>query len=253
MYITGPKCECMKIIVVLGTGLGTVWENDTILKQSKFCVKVATGAGHQWHRPIILATQEAESRRIQVRSQPRQTVCETLSQKKKNPSQKKGAGGIVQGEGPEFKLQYHQKKKKKEKKKWLLGTQQLIHLFYGNFRKEEWLQHHKGQENWRQDSRAPDTQYGQYIFKCSLCYRSSRSECPAATHGMWECNTQGLRLDAHTKDWRLSNSSWVPTSWLGHIWLSFKKVISPLWWGFALCFCVLTWLLKTKLLKPHSN
>jgi hypothetical protein len=36
--------------------------------------------------PVILATQEAEIRRIMVRSQPRQTVCQTLSQK--NPSQK---------------------------------------------------------------------------------------------------------------------------------------------------------------------
>jgi hypothetical protein len=36
--------------------------------------------------------------------------------KKKNPSQKKGAGGIVQGEGPEFKLKYHQKKKKRKEK-----------------------------------------------------------------------------------------------------------------------------------------
>jgi hypothetical protein len=38
--------------------------------------------------PVILATQEAEIRRIMVQSQLRQTVCETLS--RKNPSQKKG-------------------------------------------------------------------------------------------------------------------------------------------------------------------
>jgi hypothetical protein len=31
--------------------------------------------------PAILATQEAETRRISVRSQPEQTVCKTLSQK----------------------------------------------------------------------------------------------------------------------------------------------------------------------------
>jgi hypothetical protein len=36
--------------------------------------------------PVILATQEAEIRRIMVQSQPGQTVCETLPQK--NPSQK---------------------------------------------------------------------------------------------------------------------------------------------------------------------
>jgi hypothetical protein len=31
----------------------------------------------------------------------------------KNPSQKR-AGGVAQGEGPEFKPQYHKKKKKKK-------------------------------------------------------------------------------------------------------------------------------------------
>jgi hypothetical protein len=39
-------------------------------------------AGRQWLTPVILATQEAEFRRIAVWSQPRQIV-ETLSQKKK--------------------------------------------------------------------------------------------------------------------------------------------------------------------------
>jgi hypothetical protein len=39
------------------------------------------GAGHQWLPPIILATQEAEIRRIMVQSQPRQIVCETLYKK----------------------------------------------------------------------------------------------------------------------------------------------------------------------------
>jgi hypothetical protein len=46
-----------------------------------------------------------------VRSQPRQIVLETLSQK--NSSQKKEkTGGVVQGVGPEFKLRYCKKKKK---------------------------------------------------------------------------------------------------------------------------------------------
>jgi hypothetical protein len=36
---------------------------------------------------------------------------ETLSHK--NPSQKERVGGVAQGEGPEFKPQYHRKKKKK--------------------------------------------------------------------------------------------------------------------------------------------
>jgi hypothetical protein len=39
------------------------------------------GVRHQWLTPIILATQEAEIRRIIVQSQPGQVVCETLSQK----------------------------------------------------------------------------------------------------------------------------------------------------------------------------
>jgi hypothetical protein len=46
--------------------------------------------------PVILATQKAEIKRIQVRSQPGQIVREILSQKK-NPSQKR-----AQGVGPEF-------------------------------------------------------------------------------------------------------------------------------------------------------
>jgi hypothetical protein len=58
--------------------------------------------------PVILATQEAEVRRIAVWSQPRQIVYETLSWK--NPSWKR-AGRVTQGIGPEFKPQYHKKKK----------------------------------------------------------------------------------------------------------------------------------------------
>jgi hypothetical protein len=38
-------------------------------------------AGHRWPTPVILATQEAEIRRITVHSQPRQIVLKTLSQK----------------------------------------------------------------------------------------------------------------------------------------------------------------------------
>jgi hypothetical protein len=61
---------------------------------------------------VIPATQEAEIRRIEIQSQPRQIVCETLSQK--NPS-KNRASGVAQGEVPEFKPQYLKKKKKKSK------------------------------------------------------------------------------------------------------------------------------------------
>jgi hypothetical protein len=49
---------------------------------------------------VILATQEAEIRRIAVQSQPGQRVLETLS--RKNPSQKR-ADGMAQGVGLEFK------------------------------------------------------------------------------------------------------------------------------------------------------
>jgi hypothetical protein len=43
---------------------------------------------NQWLTPAILATQEAEIRRITVQSQLGQTVHKTIS--RKNPSQKKG-------------------------------------------------------------------------------------------------------------------------------------------------------------------
>jgi hypothetical protein len=53
--------------------------------------------------PVILATEEAEIRRIEVWSQSGQIVHETLSWKK--PS-KKRVGRVAQGIGPEFKSQY---------------------------------------------------------------------------------------------------------------------------------------------------
>jgi hypothetical protein len=49
--------------------------------------------------PIILATQEAEIRKIEFRSQPGQIVHETLSQKTLH---KNRAGRVAQGEGPEY-------------------------------------------------------------------------------------------------------------------------------------------------------
>jgi hypothetical protein len=56
-----------------------------------------------------LLAREEEIRNIEVRSQPRQIVLETPSQK--NPSQKR-AGGVIQGASPEFRPQCRQKKKK---------------------------------------------------------------------------------------------------------------------------------------------
>jgi hypothetical protein len=44
---------------------------------------------HWWLTSVILATQEAEIRRIEVQSQPRQIVCETLSKKKKKKKKEK--------------------------------------------------------------------------------------------------------------------------------------------------------------------
>jgi hypothetical protein len=63
--------------------------------------------------PVILATQEAEIRRIKVQRQPRQIVRSYLE---KNPSQKR-AGGVAQTVGHEFKPQYHQKRKRKKRTK----------------------------------------------------------------------------------------------------------------------------------------
>jgi uncharacterized protein YcfJ len=62
--------------------------------------------------PVILAIQKAENVRIVVRSQPRQIVRETLSQRK-NPSQER-AGGVAVGVCTEVKSQYHAKKKEKK-------------------------------------------------------------------------------------------------------------------------------------------
>jgi hypothetical protein len=60
--------------------------------------------------PVVLASQEAEIRRIAVQSQSRQIVCETLSSRK-NPSSKR-TGGVTQGVDPEFKPQDCKKKQK---------------------------------------------------------------------------------------------------------------------------------------------
>jgi hypothetical protein len=66
--------------------------------------------GCQWLTPVIPATQEAEISRIEFRSQPRQIICETLSQK---TFHKNSAGEMAQGKGSEFKPQYRKYNNKK--------------------------------------------------------------------------------------------------------------------------------------------
>jgi hypothetical protein len=73
--------------------------------------------------PVILATQEAEIRRITVRSQPRQIVHEIYLKKILN---KNRDGGVAQGVGPEFKPQYHKKKKIITKEKRAGGVAQGV-------------------------------------------------------------------------------------------------------------------------------
>jgi hypothetical protein len=76
--------------------------------------KKKSTARRQWLPPIILATQQAEIRRIMVQSQPGQIAHETLP--RKNPSQKR-SGGVAQCVGHEFKPQYQKERKKERKKK----------------------------------------------------------------------------------------------------------------------------------------
>jgi hypothetical protein len=58
--------------------------------------------------PVILATQEADIRRIKVQSQPKQIVHKILARKTLHKNQ---AGGVAQSEGPEFKPPHCKKPK----------------------------------------------------------------------------------------------------------------------------------------------
>jgi hypothetical protein len=63
-------------------------QNCKILVNTQILTRILQEAGHWWLIPIILATQEAEIRRITVGSQPGEIIHKTLS--RKNPSQKNG-------------------------------------------------------------------------------------------------------------------------------------------------------------------
>jgi hypothetical protein len=58
--------------------------------------------------PSYSGGRDQEDQGLKVRSQLLQNSCETLSQKKENPLQKR-ASGVAQGVGPEFKPQYWKK------------------------------------------------------------------------------------------------------------------------------------------------
>jgi hypothetical protein len=76
----------------------------TVEHHSEVPQKTKNEPDTQWFKPVILATQEAEIRRIEIQSQPGQTVHKNLSQKKKKSP--KRADRVAQGVGHEFKPQH---------------------------------------------------------------------------------------------------------------------------------------------------
>jgi hypothetical protein len=72
-----------------------------------------------------------------LQSRPGQKVCEILSGETLH---KHRAGGVAQGEGPEFKPQYCKKKKKKKKEKFLM----LLSAYTAGSMVKDYLKLHHG-------------------------------------------------------------------------------------------------------------
>jgi hypothetical protein len=63
-----------------------------IQKMRKIAIEGSKTAGHRWFKPVILATQEAQIKRIPVQSQLEQILCKTLPRRTLH---KNRAGGVV--------------------------------------------------------------------------------------------------------------------------------------------------------------
>jgi hypothetical protein len=92
-------------------GASTEEMEDYLFKQ-----RMSIAVWHQWLTSVNLAIQEAEIRKIEVRSQPRQVVSKIISQKK--PITKKGQCCGSKCCGTEFKPQYHKKQKQQQKNEY---------------------------------------------------------------------------------------------------------------------------------------
>jgi hypothetical protein len=83
------------------------WKDAIVAREQRHITK-GKKCWVPWCTLIILATQEAEIRRITDGIQPGQSSQDTISKK---PT--KMVGQVTQGVGPEFKHQYLKKKRKK--------------------------------------------------------------------------------------------------------------------------------------------